>query len=139
MKILIADDDRISRELLRKRLHGWGDEVIAVEDGAAAWQVLRGPDAPRLAILDWMMPGMDGPEVCRAVRRLTADSAGESTNSPMGMSARPYTYLLLITSRGCTTDLVTGLEAGADDYLVKPINPPELRARLQTGRRILQL
>ena len=137
MKILIADDDRVSRRFLQGRLRAWGDEVIAIGDGAAAWDVLRGPDAPRLAILDWMMPGLDGPAVCRAVRQLAADASpdpfGEAT------AQRPYTYLLLATARHCTGDLVQGLEAGADDYLVKPVDPHELRARLQTGRRILRL
>ncbi len=138
MKILIAEDDRVARELLRHRLCGWGDEVVAVGDGTAAWDILRGPDSPRLAILDWMMPGIDGPEVCRGASPGCRRDPG---CSPSGRSPvpRPYTYLLLVTAHSDVNDVVKGLESGADDYLLKPINPQELRARLQTGRRILGL
>jgi diguanylate cyclase (GGDEF)-like protein len=124
MRILVADDDRIIRHLLESLLSKWGDEVVTVADGPGAWKVLESAAAPRLAILDWMMPGLDGLEICRRLRRF---------------EGRPYTYVLLLTSRTEGEDLIRALEAGADDYLTKPINPSELRARLQTGRRILGL
>jgi diguanylate cyclase (GGDEF)-like protein len=139
MKILIADDDRVGRDLLRDRLSAWGDEVVAVGDGSTAWDILRRPDAPRLAILNWAMPGMSGPDVCGAVRRHTTGARLEVSEATPSLFPLPYTYLLLVTSPHCAGDLVQGLEAGADDYLVKPFNMHELRARLQTGRRILRL
>ncbi|HVO56621.1 MAG TPA: diguanylate cyclase [Dongiaceae bacterium] len=123
-KVLIAEDDKISRRLLQNTLEKAGYEVTAVEDGGAAIRLLCQSDGPRLALLDWMMPGSDGPAVVRAVR------AQEST---------PYVHMILLTSRQSKEDIIAGLEAGADDYLVKPFNPQELRARLRTGERILQL
>jgi diguanylate cyclase (GGDEF)-like protein len=124
MRILIAEDDAICRRILEATLKRAGYEVVAATDGHAAWEVLQAPDAPRLAILDWMMPGMDGPEICRAVR--SRDDQG-------------YVYLLLLTAREGKKALVEGLEAGADDYLVKPFDAFELKARLDVGRRILDL
>ena len=124
MKILIAEDELILRRSLELTLADWGYEVIAVADGAAALAALRVPDAPNLAILDWMMPKLTGPEVCRALR---------------DGSIERYDYLVLVTARNQTADLIKGLEAGADDYLMKPFNPAELRARLNAGRRILDL
>lgn len=124
MRILIADDDAVSRRVLSGTLARLDYEVTAVSHGDAAWQALQRQDAPRLAVLDWMMPGKDGPEVCRAVRR---------------QAGRPYVYLLLLTARDRKEDLIAGLEAGADDYLVKPFNAFELKARLDVGRRILDL
>lgn len=124
MKILIADDDSIPRRLLQAALVKAGHEVVSTCDGAEAWQVLQRVDAPRLVILDWLMPGMDGVEVCRRVRQ--RDTA-------------PYTYLILLTAKDRKEDLITGLEAGADDYLTKPFDPQELQVRLRTGQRILDL
>ena len=124
MKVLVADDNLFGLGALAETRGGWGFVVVGVGDGAAAWQALQGDDAPRLAILDWMMPGLDGAQVCR---RLRARDSG------------PYVYTLLLTSRDDARDIVSGLEAGADDYLTKPFREHELRARLGTGRRILDL
>jgi two-component system, cell cycle response regulator len=124
VKILIADDDRVSRRLLEKTLEREGYEVIAVDNGRLALQQLSLPDGPRLALLDWMMPELDGPAVCREVR---------------GSHERPYVHIVLLTSRGSKEDVVAGLEAGADDYLTKPWDPAELTARLRVGQRIAQL
>ena len=124
MRILIADDDPLSSRLMQKTLERRGYEVVTVSDGRAAATELNKPGGPKLALLDWMMPAMDGLEVCRAVRRSQNDS---------------YVYILLLTSKQTTEDMVAGLEAGADDYLTKPFNPAELHARLLTGQRILSL
>jgi two-component system cell cycle response regulator len=123
-KILIADDDLGSRRILRKFLTKWDYEVIEVADGTAALAVLEADDAPRLAVLDWMMPGAEGVEICRAIR---------------ARASRPYIYLLLLTARSEKQDLLDGLRLGADDYLVKPLDAQELQARLHVGERILAL
>ena len=123
MKILIADDDIVSARMLQRTLESWGFQVTAVSDGHRALQVLQQPDAPRLMILDWMMPGLDGPEVIRRFRS----------------GSEHYRYAILLTSRGQKGDIVAGLEAGADDYLGKPFDHNELRARLRAGQRILNL
>jgi diguanylate cyclase (GGDEF)-like protein len=102
----------------------WGFAVIVAKEGEEAWGILQGNDAPQLAILDWMMPGRNGIEICRSLR---------------WRKDRPYVYILLLTSRGQKEDLVEGLEAGADDYVTKPFDPFELRARLRAGRRIVEL
>ncbi len=122
MKILFADDNAVSRRVLEAMLVKWGYEVITACDGAEAWDVLQGPDAPQLAILDWMMPNLDGPDVCRKVR---------------GYPEIPYVYILLLTGRNLERDLVEGLGAGADDYLTKPFSAQELKVRLFSGKRIL--
>ena len=124
MKILIAEDDMISRSLLETTLVRWGYEVVVTCDGTAAWEVLQSADAPPLAILDWMMPGMDGIEVCRRVRRA-------ATRTPP--------YLILLTAKGRREDIVMGLRSGADDYVTKPFNREELRARVQVGVRMVDL
>src|SRR5579862_8424430 len=124
MKALVADDDGMSRRLLEKTLEREGYEVIAVDNGRLALEQLSLPDGPRLALLDWMMPELDGPGVCLEIRK---------------QQERPYVHIVLLTSRGSKEDVVAGLEAGADDYLTKPWDPAELMARLRTGRRILQL
>lgn len=124
MKVLVADDDPVYRHLLHSTLAGWGYAVATVNDGAAAWRILESDDAPDLMILDWVMPGLDGDQICRLIRQKPRDR---------------YIYILLLTSKRDREDLLLGLEAGADDYLCKPFDPPELKARLATGRRILHL
>ena len=124
MRILIADDDALSRRLLEKTLERAGYEVIAVENGRLAVEHLCRQDGPRLALLDWEMPELDGPAVCREVRLKRQE---------------PYVHLVLLTSKESKEDIVAGLESGADDYLVKPFDAAELTARLRTGLRILQL
>lgn len=124
MKILVAEDDSVSRKMLQKTLRQAGYEVIAVEDGERALKALRGEEAPRLALLDWIMPGKDGVSVCRAVRE---------------PSEHPYTYLILLSSKESKAEIVEGLESGADDYLTKPFDVEELKARLRAGERILEL
>lgn len=124
MKIVIAEDDNISRRLLEVTLTKWGYEVVSTGDGEAAWQVLQAETPPPLAILDWMMPRLDGVEVCRRVRQQTD---------------RPYTYLILLTAKGSKDDLALGLEAGADDYVNKPFDHKELRARIRVGERTIAL
>ncbi len=124
MRILIAEDEPVSRRVLETHLTKWGYEVVVTQNGREAWMRLQQPDAPKLAILDWMMPEMDGVEV---VRRLRA-SEGSS-----------YIYVLLLTAKGQKEDLVAGLGSGADDYVTKPFDALELRARIHTGIRILGL
>jgi phosphoserine phosphatase RsbU/P len=124
VRVLIAEDEPVSRHLLDRTLRGWGYDPVVTTDGAQAWEGLSVPDAPRMAILDWMMPGMDGVEVCRRVR-----------TSELG--DRPY--LILVTARGDTADIVAGLEAGANDYVTKPYSRDELRARVQVGARVVEL
>jgi CheY-like chemotaxis protein len=124
MKVLIADDDRITRRMLEAALGEWGYDTVACPDGLAAWEALRAADAPKFAILDWEMPGLDGLTVCRHARALP--------------TRRPP-YLLLLTVRDSRPDVVAGLEGGADDYMTKPFDHAELHARLQTGLRILRL
>jgi sigma-B regulation protein RsbU (phosphoserine phosphatase) len=123
-RILIAEDHHVSRHLLERNLQNWGFEVISAENGTAAAKILDGPDAPAIAVLDWMMPEMDGAEVCRRVR--------QQTN-------RPYIYLLLLTAKSEKEEIAAGLDAGADDYVVKPFDPDELRARLKVGQRVVEL
>lgn len=125
MKILIAEDDTLSRVLLDKTLRQAGYEVIAVENGERAVRELKKEDAPRLALLDWVMPGKDGVCVCREIRE-----DGEQ---------QPYTYLILLSSKESKAEIVEGLESGADDYLTKPFDVEELKARLRAGARILEL
>ena len=124
MKVLIAEDDPVSRRLLQAALIKWGYHVTVTADGREAWQALQVPDPPTLLILDWLMPEMDGTEICRELRR-----------SPIHKSA----YIILLTSRGSKDDIIQGLEAGADDYVTKPFDHGELRARVQVGSRVVQL
>lgn len=123
MRILIADDDPVSRRLLEGTLVRLGHEVVSVSDGQEALVSLLSPDGPRLAILDWMMPGADGLDVCRTLRRRSA----------------PYVYVILLTARDRREDMVAGLDAEADDFLTKPFDKIELRARLRSGERVLGL
>jgi diguanylate cyclase (GGDEF)-like protein len=122
--VLIAEDEQVTRRLLESMLRRWGYEVVGCSDGRQAWDVLREPDSPRLAILDWMMPGIDGPEICRRLREHRRED---------------YVYVILLTSKDGAHDIVAGLDAGADDYVGKPFNPPELKVRLRAGRRIIEL
>lgn len=124
MKILIAEDDTVSRKLLQANLKKWGYEIKTACDGQEAWDVLKQEDSPRVAILDWMMPIIDGVEVCRMVREL---------------ENRPYIYVILLTAKKQQEDIVAGLECGADDYITKPFDPDELKSRVNSGLRILQL
>ena len=126
MRILIADDSVVSRHLLDATLRKWGYEVVVACDGNEAWQILQSPNSPDMAILDWMMPGMTGPEVCRKVR----ESAKEKNI---------YTYILLLSSKSEREDLIEGMESGADDYLTKPFDQHELKVRLRPGTRIIEL
>ena len=123
-RILVAEDETTFRHMLETFLTKWGYQVVVVSNGLEAWKVLQGEDRPRLAILDWMMPNMDGVEICRAIRE---------------RKPAPYIYLLLLTSRDQKQDVVEGIEAGADDYLIKPFDPHELRARIHAGERIIEL
>lgn len=123
-RVLIADDDPISRRLLQVSLSSSGYQVAMAADGAAALRVLDVKDCPRLAVLDWMMPTLDGVEVCRRIRKAARE---------------PYVYIILLTAKGHQTEIIEGLEAGADDYITKPFDLQELKARLRSGKRILDL
>jgi two-component system cell cycle response regulator len=123
-RVLIAEDDPIFRHVLQRWLQSWDYQVVATENGLTAWNVLSQADAPRMAILDWMMPELDGIELCRRIRKKEAGN---------------YHYVLLLTARDNKKDILTGFEAGADDYLTKPFDSAELRARVRAGRRILEL
>ena len=124
MRVLIAEDDKISRRVLEASLNEWGYDVTAVSDGKEALGLLSGANPPRLVVLDWMMPGLEGVEVCRKIRE-----RGE----------QPYVYVLLLSARTEKQDMLAGLKAGADDYLTKPFDTQELRARIFAGERILRL
>jgi len=124
MKILIAEDEPVSRRLLEGALSRWGYQVLVATSGQEAWNVLQQPDPPSLLVLDWLMPGIDGVEICRRARRDTRLNA---------------CYILLLTSRSTKEDIVQGLEAGADDYVTKPFDNSELRARIQVGARVVNL
>jgi diguanylate cyclase (GGDEF)-like protein len=124
LRVLVADDNPVFRCMLRSMLGKWGYQVVEASDGVAACGLLESADAPRLALMDWMMPGLDGVEICRRIRE-----AGRE----------PYIYILLLTARIGSEDLVEGMDAGADDYLTKPFHPQELRVRLRAGSRILEL
>ncbi len=124
MRVLIAEDDAVSRHLLEATLAKWGYEVVVTTDGLQALEALSQADAPSLAILDWMMPGLDGSQVCVKAREL----AGER-----------LLYMILLTAKGRKEDIVQGLTAGADDYVIKPFDRAELKARINAGERILRL
>jgi two-component system cell cycle response regulator len=124
MKVLIAEDEVVSRRLLESSLRRWGYEVVVANDGSEASRILQSPDAPRLVILDWLMPGIDGTQLCQELRQTKQE---------------PYTYILLLTGKRSKEDIIQGLEAGADDYVTKPFDAQELKVRLRTGKRILCL
>ena len=124
MKILLADDEPIARTMLEHWIRGWGYEPVSVKDGQEALEALETDPEIRMAILDWVMPEVDGVDICRRLREV---------------SKEPYVYVILLTARDDKKDLVEGLDSGADDYLVKPCNPVELRVRLRAGRRVVEL
>jgi diguanylate cyclase (GGDEF)-like protein len=124
MHILVVDDDPITLHMVVYRLRQWGHEVISCTDGDSAWKMLETGTVPNLAILDWMMPGLNGPELCQRIR---------------GRSDSPYMYIVMLTGRNNPEDLIAGLDAGADDYLTKPFHLGELDARLRAGKRIVDL
>jgi phosphoserine phosphatase RsbU/P len=124
MKVLIAEDEAVSCRLLEATLSKGGYEVLAAHDGEQAWEILQAPSPPPVVILDWLMPKLDGVEICRRVR--------------LHPSLKTL-HLILLTSRASRQDLVQGLEAGADDYIIKPFDPQELRARVHVGARIAEL
>jgi sigma-B regulation protein RsbU (phosphoserine phosphatase) len=124
MRALIADDDPVAAMAVSRSMSNWGFETTVVHDGLAAWEHLTSSDPASLAIVDWEMPGLEGPELCRRVRSDTE---------------RAHLYLILLTARNSSTDLVAGLEAGADDYLIKPVDLNELKARVQVGVRVVSL
>lgn len=124
MRILVADDDTVTRLLLKSHLNQWGHDVVLCSDGAQAWELLHGKDSPKFAILDWMMPQKDGLEICTDLRNSRKE---------------PYVYIILLTSKSRKEDVVKGLEAGADDYIIKPFDNNELRTRVRAGARIVQL
>ncbi|MDA8405942.1 MAG: diguanylate cyclase [Deltaproteobacteria bacterium] len=124
MRILIAEDDIITRRLLAAQLKNWGHELVVCSDGQQAWEQINRTGSPKLVVLDWMMPGMDGLTLSREIRKL---------------ETKPYTYIILLTARSSKEDIVDGMEAGADDYIIKPFEPQELRVRIRAATRIVQL
>lgn len=126
MRILVAEDDRTTRKLMEGIMQKWGFEVLVKEDGRKALEALCMPNAPRLAILDWMMPGMDGVDICRTVREREKDNI------------TPF-YFILLTSKDRKEDIVEGLHAGANDYIIKPFNMQEFHARVKVGQRVVEL
>ncbi len=124
MNVLLAEDDPLTRATVEVALRDWGFQVVSCADGEVAWDQLRRPDGPKLALLDWLMPALDGPEICRRVR---SDPALQSI------------YVILLTARSGQADVNAGLTAGADDYVAKPFDREELRLRLRAGQRILEL
>jgi diguanylate cyclase (GGDEF)-like protein len=124
MKVLIAEDEAITRSVLEANLREWGYEVTAVTDGSEALDIIQQPESPSIVITDWMMPRMDGLTLCRNIRT---------------MEKSQYIYLIILTAKGEKKDIIEGLEAGADDYLSKPFNRDELRYRTRIGERIINL
>jgi DNA-binding response OmpR family regulator len=123
MKILIAEDEKITRTMLEHKLNNWGYTVESTADGNEAWETLQQKDAPKLILLDWMMPGMDGIDICRRLKK----------------EPQTPSYVILLTSLNHEEDIVAGLDAGADDYITKPFNNSELRSRINVGRRVIEL
>lgn len=124
MKILIAEDDEVSRRILQLELKSWGHEVVSTRDGSEAWSIIKTDESPPLAILDWMMPGIDGVEICRRAREM--------------QRAVPV-YIILLTAKNGKQHIVEGLEAGAGDYITKPFDRDELRARVQVAQTVVEL
>ena len=126
MRILIAEDGSLARTLLKSMLSKWGHEVVTTKDGEEAWEQLQEEDAPRLVLLDWMMPKMHGIEVCKNLRELS-----DAEGFPV--------YIIMLTSKESSEDIVAGLNAGADDYIIKSFSAHELKVRLNVGIRYLAL
>jgi DNA-binding response OmpR family regulator len=126
VRVLVAEDDAVSRRLLEVLLSRWGYDIVVAENGAEAWQAIQEDGSVKVAVLDWMMPEIDGLELCQRLRGREKDS-------------RDYIYTIMLTAREQKEDIVQGLEAGADDYLTKPFEPLELRSRIRAGERILRL
>jgi two-component system, cell cycle response regulator len=124
MRILVAEDDRVTRRLLESHIRKWGHEAIGCSSGGQAWEILGGEKRPRLAVIDWMMPEMTGVEICRRLRK---------------EGNLPYVYIILLTSKSGKEDIIEGLDAGADDYIVKPFDANELKVRVRAGTRIIRL
>jgi len=123
-RVLIAEDHFVSLHLLERNLVNWGFDVVTASNGEEALRILEAPDSPTIAIIDWMMPILDGVEVCARVRKQVA---------------RPYVYLVLLTAKSQQDEITHGLESGADDYVIKPFDPDELRARLKVAQRVVAL
>jgi len=126
MKVCIADDDKFNRVALKKMLSNWGFDVVTAGNGAEAWEIMQDDESPRLVILDWVMPEIDGVEVCRRIRQKF-------------QSDNDYRFIILLTAQGSKADIVEGLTAGADDYVTKPFDPHELQMRIRAGKRIIEL
>lgn len=122
MKVLIADDDPIARDMLEAKLSMWDYVVVSASDGKEAWDILQKDDAPRIAVLDWMMPNMNGIELCRKIKEREKAS---------------YVFVILLTSKSEKEEIVVGLDAGADDFITKSFDPGELKSRLMAGIRVL--
>lgn len=125
MTILLAEDSAVYRHLITGYLKDWGFDFVYAKDGRGAWDLLTKPDAPRLALLDWVLPGVDGVELCRRLRQR--------------VETEPYTYTILLTAKSQKQEMLEAMDAGADDFLAKPFDPPELKARLLVGKRIVEL
>jgi len=123
--ILLAEDSPIYRRLIETHLKEWGFDITCTKDGKEAWKILGKRNAPRLALLDWVLPEIDGIEICRRIRSRPADV--------------PYTYTILLTAKNRKQEMLEAMDAGADDFLAKPFDPPELKARLLVGKRIVEL
>lgn len=124
MRVLIAEDDLVSRRMLERFLAKWGYEVLSAESGTEAWDILQREDAPHLIILDWMMPGIGGVELCRTIRKSRQPSPA---------------HIILVTAKAGKDDVIEGLEGGADDYVTKPFSQAELQARIKSGERVVEL
>ena len=124
MRALVADDDRVGAAVLAATLERWGLDVVMAKDGHEAWRIVEADSGIAMLIADWVMPGIDGPELCRRIR---------------SQDSLRHMYIIMLTGRADRTDVVAGLDAGADDYVVKPFDQDELRARVQVGRRVLSL
>jgi len=124
VKILLVEDSAIERQQIGSFLHEWKLDFVAVDNGADAWRLLQNPDAPNLVLLDWILPELDGIELCHRIRTLGANGS--------------YIYTVMLTAKDRKQDLLTAMAAGADDYLAKPVEPSELRARILVAKRILE-